>query len=237
MTFLWPIIATAEYQPLKTLPHDFRDALLGVGVPRNLKAGETIISAGDKDTDVFAILSGHVRISLLSRSGREPQFAEFSEDYIFGEVAAIDGLPRSASVTAITDTVILKVSRDDFRKTLFKNEDWVWWLLKGLCHRSRTLTERTFEFTTLSVHGRVISEILRLSKLGHEQSDHGQIHPFPTHDQLANRIGTQREAVTRSLRRLTKAGIIKQNRRQLYILSMQALSHSLTVEGGELENG
>lgn len=218
---------------MNNLPDDFWAALVDVGSHQNYAAGETLIEAGDKGTDVYLILSGQLRVSLLSRGGREPNLADLGNGHLFGELAAIDGQPRSAMVSALSDATIVKISARVFRDTLFKNNEWVWWLLKALSARSRSLTERTFEFATLSVHGRVISEIARLSGLKGKEKGVSDLHNFPTHEELAARVGAQREAVTRSLRALTKAGIINQQRRNLKVLSSQKLAQALVNEGGE----
>jgi len=218
---------------LKNIPDDFWAALIETGLQQEYAAGETLVKAGDTTTDVYLILSGQLRVSRLSRGGREPNLADLGKRDIFGELAAIDGQPRSAMVSALTNATIVKVSANAFRDTLFKNNEWVWWLLKSLSARSRNLTERTFEFATLSVHGRVISEIARLSGLTGREQEVLDLQNFPTHEELAARIGAQREAVTRSLRALTKAGIINQQRRNLKVLSSQKLAQALINEGGE----
>lgn len=219
---------------MNILPAEFREALIKAGTKLIIGPDEALIEFGDTTTDVYLVLSGQLRVSLLSRKGREPHFADLTENNLFGELAAIDNQPRSARVSAVTQSSLVKVSASEFRKTLFQNEDWVWWLLRVLSARSRDLTGRTFEFATLSVHGRVVSEIIRYAKLVHHTNvGNIIINNFPTHEELASRIGTQREAVTRSLRQLTKANIIKQSRRKLEIISVNQLKDHFISEGGE----
>jgi len=222
---------------LNILPDQFREALTKAGSKFYINPEEVLIEFGDTTTDVYLVESGRLRVSLLSRRGREPHFADLEPGSLFGELAAIDNQPRSARVSAVTKAVIIKISASAFRKTLLQNEDWVWWLLRVLSARSRDLTGRTFEFATLSVHGRVLSEIIRFAKLDpNESSDSIIIQGFPTHEELAARIGTQREAVTRSLRILTKANVINQSRRKLEILSVNQLREHFIAEGGEWHN-
>lgn len=218
---------------MDNLPDDFRIALVNAGSIKKISAGETLIESGEQTTDVYIIISGRLRVSLISRGGREPNLADLGSGDLFGELAAIDGQPRSAMISALTTAKVVRIDAHTFRQTLFKNENWIWWLLRALSARSRNLTERTFEFATLSVHGRVISEIARLSGLDQAQDSTAELKNFPTHEQLAARVGTQREAVTRSLRKLAKAGIIQQSRRELRILSSRKLADALVNEGGE----
>ncbi len=219
---------------MNILPNEFRDALINAGTEFYIGPEGVLIEFGETTTDVYLVVSGRLRVSLLSRRGREPHFADLEAGSLFGELAAIDNQPRSARVSAITRAVIVKISASTFRTTLFQNEEWVWWLLRVLSARSRELTERTFEFATLSVHGRVLSEIIRFAKLGQYNNDDNIIvKEFPTHEELASRIGTQREAVTRSLRNLTKANVIQQNGRRLEIISVNQLRAHFLAEGGE----
>lgn len=222
---------------MDNLPDSFRDALIGIGKKRKVLASEILIEAGDTCTDVYLIMSGKLRVSLLSRGGREPHLAELDKGHVFGELAAIDGEPRSATVSAITEATLIVVDAETFRQTLFQDREWVWWLLRALSARSRNLNRRTFEFATLSVNGRVISEIARLVPSNTNNIDSVELDNFPTHEELAARIGAQREAVTRSLRSLAKAGIIQQNRRTLRISTIQGLAKELSEEGGEWPHG
>lgn len=219
---------------MNILPDQFQQALIKAGTKFNINPEEVLIEVSDTTTDVYLVVSGRLRVSLLSRRGREPHFADLEAGSLFGELAAIDNQPRSARVSAVTKAVIIKITAPVFRETLFQNEDWVWWLLRVLSARSRDLTGRTFEFATLSVHGRVLSEIIRFAKLDlNENNENIVIQGFPTHEELASRIGTQREAVTRSLRNLTKANVIKQSRRRLEIISVTQLREHFLLEGGE----
>jgi CRP-like cAMP-binding protein len=100
------------------------------------------------------------------------------------------------------------------------------WMSQLLVARIRNLTSRAFELATLPVAGRVQSELLRLAREADVSSDRLEIHPMPTHADLAARIGTHREAVTRELNLLAGEGILRQSGRRVEILSVARL-HAL----------
>jgi CRP-like cAMP-binding protein len=97
------------------------------------------------------------------------------------------------------------------------------WMAHQLAARVRDLTERTFELATLSVSSRIQSELLRLAAHGKAKGDHVAIAPIPTHADLAARVGTHREAVSRELSQLSQEGLIRRSGRTLEILSIAGL--------------
>jgi CRP/FNR family cyclic AMP-dependent transcriptional regulator len=97
------------------------------------------------------------------------------------------------------------------------------WMSRLLAARVRSLTERAFELATLPVAGRVHRELLRLILESGVSDDRVLIEAMPTHADIASRIGTHREAVTRELNSLAAEGIVRQSRRQIEILSVAKL--------------
>jgi CRP-like cAMP-binding protein len=133
-------------------------------------------------------------VLLYSSSGRQVSLRELGDGDVFGEMSAIDGQSRSASIIALTDSRLLLMTRGDFLSMLAVSPDASLWLLRQLTGRVRTLTERVFELSALNVQARLHSELLRMAA----RSPTGrEIDPAPTHSELASRIGTHREAVTR----------------------------------------
>ena len=96
--------------------------------------------------------------------------------------------------------------------------------LKRLTANVRDLSERVFEFSTLTVNNRIQAELLRLA-LAHLRDDEAPavIAPAPTHAEIANRVSTHREAVTRELSRLTQAGVIERHSGKLVVLDLPRL--------------
>ena len=188
------------------------------------RKGQALLSKGDRSTDVFFILDGRLQALLYSASGREISLRDLVEGDLFGEMAAIDEESRSASIVALAESRLLVMSRADFRAALETSPGAASWLMRHLTARIRSLTERVFELSALNVQSRLHCELLRMAA----GSPNGlEIRPAPTHAELANRIGTHREAVTREMRALAAQNIIKAGRRRLEFVDLARLQTSV----------
>jgi len=183
-----------------------------------------VIEHGSSSTDVFVLAEGQLRVLLFSADGREVSIRALAPGQMVGELAAIDGLPRSATVVAAAPSVVVLMSRDDFQSYLETSAGVAQWLAREFTSQIRALTEKIFELSTLNVRNRVHCELLRLAVLNGAVGRRSTIRDAPTHVELANRIGTHREAVTRELRDLARRGIVEQRRRQITILDLVKLS-------------
>jgi CRP-like cAMP-binding protein len=207
-------------------PVALRDAYLGRARLTKVRRGQIIIAEGSETTDVYLIRSGRVQISLFSPHGREVILREMGPNLIFGELAAIDKQARSANVVAVEDSELALMRGEDFLDFLGAVPQAGLWMSQLLVARIRNLTARAFELATLPVAGRVHSELLRLARETGMEADRLEIQPMPTHADLAARIGTHREAVTRELNLLASEGIVRQSGRKVEILSVARL-HAL----------
>ena len=206
------------------LPDTFLAALENAGTRVNVPKGRILVDEGEGGTDVFLVHQGRLRVSRVSESGKEPHLADLGPGHIFGELAAIDGQPRSAIVTAVEPVTLSRIPGARFRELLRADPDATWWLLEQLSLRSRLLTRRTFELATLSVDRRIALEVGRLAQAaGVAEDGSAVVQGFPTHEALAARAGTHREAVTRRLGQLSRAGLITQSGRTLRVANVDAL--------------
>jgi CRP/FNR family cyclic AMP-dependent transcriptional regulator len=204
-------------------PAGLRDAYLARARLVKIRRGQIVISEGSDSTEVYLICSGRVQISLFSPHGREVILRELGPNLIFGELAAIDRQARSANVVALEDSQLAHMRGDDFLGFLGEVPQAGLWMSQLLVARIRNLTARAFELATLPVAGRVHSELLRLARETGVEADRLVIQPMPTHADLAARIGTHREAVTRELNLLAGEGIVRQSGRKVEILSVARL--------------
>jgi CRP/FNR family transcriptional regulator, cyclic AMP receptor protein len=106
-------------------------------------------------------------------------------------------------------------------------------LLTSLIGTVRTLSERIFEFSTLAVKNRIHSELLRLAREGEREANTARLSPAPTHADIASRISTHREAVTRELNDLTKSGLLKRDGRTLIISDVDKLERLVHEVSGD----
>lgn len=188
------------------------------------RRGQTLLGHRAATTDVYFILEGVFSVIVYSANGREVSMRTLSAGDTFGELAAVDGLPRSASVVADTDARVASLRREDFLHCLESSPGAAMWLLRLLTAKVRDMNERLFEISALNVPARLHCELLRLARTN--RRDDGLIlDPAPTHAELANRIGTHREAVTREIRELTQVNIIRAGRRTLEFLDVPRLEH------------
>jgi CRP/FNR family cyclic AMP-dependent transcriptional regulator len=187
--------------------------------PRNL-----IIDHLDTSNDVFFLLVGRVRVTIRSVDGKVVSFRELGPGSMFGEYAAIDGRPRSANVEARTNCLLVSMSGTAFRQLLETELTVSKALLEHFVGEIRELTTRVYEFSTLAVRYRIQAELLRLARLAGSEGKTARIVPAPTHEEIASRTSTHREAVTRELNRLAKMGVLDQLNRELWIRDIDRLA-------------
>jgi CRP-like cAMP-binding protein len=200
---------------------------------RRYKSGESILAYLDQSDDVRFVAEGEVCVTIYSASGKAVSFRNLGQGSIFGEYAAIDGAPRSASVEARSACLIASMTAPTFRK-LLKTESVVAQALIGdLVRNIRSLTKRVYEFSTLAVNNRIHGELLRLANLFPREGSSSHIVPAPTHSEIASRVSTHREAVTRELNRLSRIGIIERQDRGLIIRDLDRLAAMLHEVTGE----
>ena len=185
---------------------------------------EQIVSHQDCSTDVYFIVNGRVRVTIFSRSGKEVSFRDLGSGQLFGDLSAIDGSPRSASVVALSEALILSMPADAFWEALRNHPEMSAVMLKELARLVRRLSERVVEFSTLGVKNRIHAELLRLAREHMQDNGTAEITPAPTHGEIASRVSTHREAVTRELNHLAQIGLVKRRRGALAVLDVQRLA-------------
>jgi len=176
---------------------------------RRCPAGQRITSHEAPDQDVYLIVSGKVRITAFSAAGRQVTYRDVASAEWFGDLAAIDGHSRSAHVDALEDTVLASMKPAVFRRLLHEHPAVCDRVLARLVSLVRDLTERVFDFSTLGVQNRVHAELLRLAKEAGVQGNMARIQPVPKHSDIASKISTYREQVTRELSALAKQGLLQ----------------------------
>ena len=190
---------------------------------RTYERGADIIGQESDDTNVYFIAEGQVRVTIFARSGREIAFRDLGEGTGFGELSAIDGLARSASVVALRDTVLASIPRVRFWSLLRNHHSVTERLLKQLTALIRNLTERVVDYSTLAVRNRIQAELVRMAREAGVSANRSLITPAPRHADIASRVATTREAVARELNRLARQGILERRRGALAVLDVRQL--------------
>ena len=200
---------------------------------RRYAIDQQIISYQDNTREVFFIISGRVSAIIYSLTGKQVTFQTLDAGQMFGELAAIDGAPRSAYVVATTDSLIAFMSAADFKNALRAYPDLMESTLKRLTGMVRHLTERLFAVTALPVKNRIHAELLRLGLPQMRDNTTAVIAPPPTHADIASHIGTHREAVTRELASLRKLGLIERRSGELIIHDIPQLTRMVNQVMGQ----
>jgi len=182
-----------------------------------------ILGENDRTDDVFFILAGAVRINSISAKGREVIYSECTAGNIFGEFSAVDGLPRSASVQALTDCTVARMPAAAFFQLLHTNAPVATKLVELLVAKIRKTSQQVFEVAALSLRERLRRELIRLAVSGEKVGRTVVIKPAPTHQEIASHLGSHREAVTREFHRLELEGLLEVRRRQICILDPERL--------------
>jgi CRP-like cAMP-binding protein len=168
---------------------------------------EMVISHDEQSRDVFFVLEGRARATVYSEGGVAVAYREIESGGLFGELAAIDGRPRSATVVAVEPLRVARLSEAAFRNLVDSRPGFRWALLDHLARQVRRMTDRVYEFSTLVVRKRLVRELLRLANKA-DTGGEASIIPAPTHVDLAARISTQREAVSREMSALAKQKLL-----------------------------
>ena len=185
---------------------------------------------------MLLITEGEVRVVNYSASGRETAFAVFSQGSHVGEIAAIDGHTRSASVVALRPCTIAALSAERFRCLYEQHAAIASKLLRHLTGIIRITNERIAELSTVSAVQRIYRELLRLCVPGESGRD-ATINNMPTQHDLASKVGATRETVARALGQLVNTGVIERRGRTLHIRDYEMLSDMADPEGETFGGG
>jgi CRP-like cAMP-binding protein len=227
------VVRTLDRIPiLNALPEPVRRDLEKRCNWREYKTQEQIIGRDSDSRDVYFIVSGAVRVLNFSYSGREVSYDDSGRGGMFGELAAIDGKPRSATVVALRKTLVASLAPDAFKKLIQENPGFALAVIERLTAVIRGATDRIMDLSTLGAYSRVYAEILRLArKAAKGDAENALIEVLPTHSDLGARCGTTRETVARAVSELMKKGVAEKRENGLFVPDLYALQD--IVEGGE----
>ena len=189
---------------------------------RRVAAEEWVVDAEAQDTDVFFVLSGHVRV-VVSLAGRETILRDIRAGEFFGELAALDRKPRSAGIVAVTASVLACMPAAIFRRAIHEHAVVCDEVLAVLVGQIRMLANRANENSSFSMKHRLWAELLRLARPAAASPEVAIVSPPPTHGELAARISSHREAVTRELGALERADLIERRRGAIVLLDPDRL--------------
>jgi len=168
-----------------------------------------VFSQHEKGDTLYLILKGSVKVTLLSESGREVILSILKNGDFFGEMAILDGLPRSASVITMENTEFMCLKRERFLHLLSKKPEIGVSILAEMSKRLREADERIESLSLLDVYGRTARWIIKLAKKEGKKTENGiLIEKIPKQIDIAGIVGTTRESISRVLTYFQRSGLI-----------------------------
>ena len=186
---------------------DELERILGMLSERSYRRGQMIFQKGDTASSMMAVLKGSVRISTSSPDGKELTFNTIRTGEVFGEIAMLDGRPRSADATAAEDCTLLIIERRHFLPFLMSNQDLLLRMLAVLCERIRQTSDALGDLVMLDLPGRLARLLLRLADVHGGTTPAGIRIEFKLSQRdIGTRVASTRESVNKQLQVWRDAG-------------------------------
>lgn len=196
------------------------------------KKGNTIFYKTEAGTDLYIVLSGRLKAVLTDDEGDEIVLALFDKGAFFGELSLLDGRGRSATIVADMDSELAVLNKADFLDLVSRDPKIAIELMMTLVERLRKADEMIESLAFLEVGERLAKVLLGMEKAG-RRDENGYITVKKlTHKELAARVGSSREAVTKCMKLLAAKGLIKEAEGHIAV-AMDAVERLKTVEGAQ----
>lgn len=206
-----------EISLVADLPGDAKVSLAQHCTMRRYTQAQEIISKENDARDVYFITTGSARVVNWSSGGREVSFEDIPAGGMFGELAAIDGAPRSATVVALEPTEVCCIDAASFMAAVLSSPETSLRLMERLTAIIRRSTGRIFDLSVYGANIRIYADLLRLSEPVDDGGNSAVIKPIPVHSDIAARISTTRETVARVLGDLSRREIVIREKDRLIV--------------------
>ncbi len=222
-------IASDVVSALRRLPlfNDLSEqelALLASNARLHSYSAEAIIfPEGDKCRELLVVKEGHVKIFKTSANGRQQLLGMERAGSSLMEIAVFDGDYYPATAQALTPVVLLGIDATVFREICVGHPQLALKMMKVLAHRLRRMSSLVEDLSFVSVRGRLAAHLLRLAESGRHTTDGIAFELTENNEELAARLGTVRELVSRNLGRLHNEGLIQMHRRTVIVRNLEDL--------------
>lgn len=212
-----------SYVPIfSDLPIETLKMIENIGTKKLYKKNDVVLMEEEAGTALFVIINGKVKVARSSTDGREVILTILSESDFFGEMAILDGLTRSATVTAIEESELFLIQRNDFVNLLREYPEISISLLQELTKRLRSADAKIKALSLKDAEGKVATVVLQLADdIGKIKHGKVEIEKLPLQQDLANMAGTSRETISRTLHTFAKKGLIELDGSKLSILDYE----------------
>jgi len=208
---------------LARLPEEELRALASRGHVHDYTNGTAIFREGDPGDALHIVIEGRVRIVVASPKGEEATVALLGPGECVGELALLDGKPRSASAIASGNTKTLVVRRDEFTRWLSERPKAAFALLETLSLRVRRTDEALADFAFLDLPQRLAKRLLDVASVQQDGSEMSGFQIRITQAELASMLGVSRESVNKQLNRFARDGWITLSRGAVTLENAEAL--------------
>src|SRR6516165_7986552 len=198
------------------------ESLSACVVTRSVKRGTNIFAKGDPGTSLCAIGAGTVKISVPSVDGKDAVFNVLGKGAIFGEIALLDGNPRTADAIAVTDCELFVIDGRDFIPLIREEPEIALKIIEILCSKLRRTTEQAEEIMFLDLPSRLAKALMRLP--GADTSGTGERKISITQKDLGSIIGMSRESTNKQLRIWESKKWVRLERNAVVILATDSLA-------------
>jgi CRP-like cAMP-binding protein len=199
---------------------------------RRVARGTSIFAKGDPGTGLMGVLAGAVKVSVASADGKDIVLNVFREGDIFGEIALLDGRPRTADATAMSDCELIVIERRDFVPFLSSQPDVMLKFIEILCSRLRRTSEQVQDITFLNLPTRLAKTLLQLT--GGVQGSAAPSKAVITQREISQMIGMSRESTNKQLRAWAKRGWIRLERGGVGVIAPDKLT-AIAAEGADFD--
>jgi CRP-like cAMP-binding protein len=196
-----------------------------------VKRGERVFEQHDEGDTLYGVFDGAIKISVSGPGGKEYTITIMEPGDVFGEIALLDGLPRTADATAVQDTVLLSLHRSHFLPILEDDPRLARHLVEMLCERLRLANENTADVAFLSLEKRLAKRLLGLAMSYGRQTDEGLLIELKlSQNDLAMMTSATREAINKQLHTFIEDGLIRLDKRQITVRDTKGLQAILEAE-------
>ena len=189
---------------------------------RSVPKGATIFAKGDAGIGLIGVVSGSIKISVTSADGRDIVLNIIHPGEVFGEIALLDGRPRTANATAMSDCELIVIERREFIPFLRSEPDVTLKLMEILCSRLRRTSEQVQDVTFLNLSARLAKTLLRLAANAGPPKPTAKV--TLTQREISQIVGRSRESTNKQLRAWAKRGWIRLERGSVTVLKADKLA-------------
>ncbi|NLN59947.1 MAG: Crp/Fnr family transcriptional regulator [Deltaproteobacteria bacterium] len=188
-----------------------------------IKKGDVLFRKGEQGTALYLIVHGRIKISVTSKLGDEVILSVLSNGELFGDMALLDGMTRSADAVALEDSQLCVLYQNDFIAILMKSSTAIKALFSTLCARLRKTDKFVEETCFLNVSSRLARRLSEFAERQIQAGDTEEIRIEMTQTELASMVGATRESVNKELRSMRERGIVRTEGRSVIVCDLERL--------------